>query len=735
MKIMCLLQRGKLSQSMRKRNSFSYNHFADFVLLVHKSLPEDNNLLPTISNGHIGFTVLSDSVYLNGLYNGLKGLSHRARIPNEMNINIVSPSITNKTFTFNAKSGTFQIDMIGPDYSIVHRIYAHRFYNRAIINQVYIYRLNYEGDITVDVNRNTGNSSEDITFDHKNVIKVNNQSVTAACGLTNEVEDPEYQVNLQQVCVLWNRVPEQLTLKKGMQVMSFKFVMTVDGVLSVAKQEMTDVLTVSNSELFKKHVAEWDKFWNDFEIKVTGNRILSRAIYASIFYLVSSLPSNETNIPTNAFYGLSPTGLGRGGKISEDYEGHNFWDTEIWMHPPILFMNPTWSKALLNYRFLKLEAAKRNSVLSGFEGARFPWESAYTGLEVTQPCCPEVARNQIHVTADISFAIRNHFAATNDMQWLRREGCPLAIEIANFWKSRVVYNKSTHFYDIRDVMGPDEDHELVSNNVYTNVVAGYALYFADFASCLCFPNSNTIHSWKEIAKRIKLPYNSTYNYHPQYEGYQQGTIIKQADTVLLSYPLLYNMTDAVKRNDLLIYENVTRQTGPAMTWQIHAISHIELNEIDKADVFFRKSYQNYIRPPFNVWNEVIQGEKGATNFITGSGGFLQTVLNGYAGIKMFIDRLEIRNPRLPLMTDKLSISAIKYMGSSLEINICKNDTHIRCLGSNEDVPLQIIYPNGTASLIIKELKYNINSETVVIKRMRTAFGHCKIPDDIIGVSD
>lgn len=60
------------------------------------------------------------------------------------------------------------------------------------------------------------------------------------------------------------------------------------------------------------------------------------------------------------------------------------------------------------------------------------------------------------------------------------------------------------------------------------------------------------------------------------------------------------MSDAVKRNDLLTYENVTRQTGPAMTWQIHAISHIELNEIDKADVFFRKSYQNYIRPPFNV---------------------------------------------------------------------------------------------------------------------------------------
>lgn len=83
---------------------------------------------------------------MNGLYNGHKGLSHRARIPNEMNINIGSSSITNKIFTFNAKSGIFQTDLISPDYKIVHYIYAHRFYNRAIINQVNIYRLNYEGN-------------------------------------------------------------------------------------------------------------------------------------------------------------------------------------------------------------------------------------------------------------------------------------------------------------------------------------------------------------------------------------------------------------------------------------------------------------------------------------------------------------------------------------------------------------------------------------------------------------
>lgn len=94
------------------------------------------------------------------------------------------------------------------------------------------------GDIIIKVNQNTGNASKDITFNHKSIIRRNNQSITSACGYTNEVEDPKYQANGKHVCVLWNHVPEQITLEKGMQVMSYIFVMTVDGVLSVAMQEI-----------------------------------------------------------------------------------------------------------------------------------------------------------------------------------------------------------------------------------------------------------------------------------------------------------------------------------------------------------------------------------------------------------------------------------------------------------------------------------------------------------------
>lgn len=102
------------------------------------------------------------------------------------------------------------------------------------------------------------------------------------------------------------------------------------------------------------------------------------------------------------------------------------------------------------------------------------------------------------------------------------------------------------------------------------------------------------------AAHIKLSSDYQLNYNPQYDGYEWGTTIKQADTVLVSYPLLYPLADEFKRNNLLFYENVTRADGPAMTWSMHTISHLELSETLQADVLFRKSYQNYIRPPFMV---------------------------------------------------------------------------------------------------------------------------------------
>lgn len=108
---------------------------------------------------------------------------------------------------------------------------------------------------------------------------------------------------------------------------------------------------------------------------------------------------------------------------------------------------------------------------------RFPWESAFTGIDVTQPGYPEIVKFQQHITADIGYALRQHFFATHHFQWFQAIGCDLAYGTGEFWASRVKWNATTHRYDINGIMGPDEDHSNINNNAYTNVAAALNLHF------------------------------------------------------------------------------------------------------------------------------------------------------------------------------------------------------------------------------------------------------------------
>lgn len=133
---------------------------------------------------------------------------------------------------------------------------------------------------------------------------------------------------------------------------------------------IVSVLKQSDVNLLNLHTQIWQNFWKTSNILIAGNDALQKIIHSSIFALASALPSPATNIPNRMFYGLSPTGLGRGGSNLEDYEGHNFWDTEIWMLPTILLQHRGWVKELLHYRFIKLSAAEKYAKSTGYKGAR-----------------------------------------------------------------------------------------------------------------------------------------------------------------------------------------------------------------------------------------------------------------------------------------------------------------------------------------------------------------------------
>lgn len=144
-------------------------------------------------------------------------------------------------------------------------------------------------------------------------------------------------------------------------------------------------------------------------------------------------------------------------------------------------------------------------------------------------------------------------------------GSDLITNIAKFWASRVSYNKNKSQYEILGVVPPDEDAQPnVNNSVYTNVIASLAIHYANYTTCLT--NTRPLsQSALTKARCLYIPFDKKRNFHLEYEGYNDK-MIKQADVVLVGFPLMWPMDPAIRKNDLLFYENKTRSNGPAMTW-------------------------------------------------------------------------------------------------------------------------------------------------------------------------
>lgn len=197
--------------------------------------------------------------------------------------------------------------------------------------------------------------------------------------------------------------------------------------------------------------------------------------------------------------------------------------------------------------------------------------------------------------------------------------------------------------------------------------------------------------WLEIAEKIKIEYNETLDYHPEFEGYEFGDEVKQADTILIGYPLMHAMKNSTRRNDLNFYLNVTRASGPAMTHSMFAINYLDIGDLSDANLMLDRCYKPYVNSPFNVWFEVIDDnvEEFASNFITAAGGFLQTIFNGFFGIRIHLDFLEIKKPFLPGKSSSMKIGGIKYLNSTIEIKVGKLSTDLKFTKLGDELDLMI----------------------------------------------
>jgi len=288
----------------------------------------------------------------------------------------------------------------------------------------------------------------------------------------------------------------------------------------------------------------------------------------------------------------------------------------------------------------------------------------------------ECRDQQVFTSSAVSWAIRNYWSATRDEDYLKNPdyiSCDLTRDIAAFYASLAVYNSSKGRYDIKGVMGPDDWHGNSSNNAFTNVMASLAIHWARYFSCICNRNEReeVPDEWVMKALYLDLPYDNVRRIHYEYDGYATNTnkTIKQADTTMLTYPIAWNMSIDIMRNDLLYYEQYLTDRTPAMTYSFMTVGWKWVDEMTKMLNAFEKSYRDYLIQPFKIWTEYNERnwedqETGSVNFLPGMGGYLQSIVYGFAGVRIRPESMEFHHPMPPPECNSIILTGFQYLGKS-----------------------------------------------------------------------
>ncbi|XP_039077491.1 protein-glucosylgalactosylhydroxylysine glucosidase isoform X6 [Hyaena hyaena] len=587
------------------------------------SLPSDPRLLATVTNTYLGTRVYHDTLHVSGVYNGACGDTHRAVLPSPLNVQLEAPAEAGnqltKTFALDTNTGSFLHTLEGPSFRASQRIYAHRMLPHVLAFSVSITRMARESQpITVLLQSTFSPESPDLHLH----LGPDFQGARYLYGHTLTPEQPGGPQ--QEVHMLWTPVPPALTLGESEDDRTWEFLTVVGSSQAEAQDCLTEALQLqAGTTLYTAHARAWAQLWAGCGLDVVGPLPLRQALRGALYYLLSALP--QPGAPGYTSHGLSPGGLSNGSR-DECYWGHVFWDQDLWMFPNILMFHPEAARALLEYRIRTLGGALENARRLGYQ----------------------------------------------DLQLFREAGgWDVVRAVAEFWCSRVEWSPEEKKYHLKGVMPPDEYHSGVNNSVYTNVLVQNSLRFA---AALAQDLGQPVPSeWLVVADKIKVPFDPRQNFHPEFDGYQPGEEVKQADVVLLGYPIPFHLSPHIRRKNLEIYEAVTSPKGPAMTWSMFAVGWMELKDPWRAQDLLERSLAN-IREPFKVWTENADGS-GAVNFMTGMGGFLQAALFGFSGFRITGAGMTF-DPMCLAEISGVRMYGISYQGNKLDFSFSKDSVTI-----------------------------------------------------------
>ncbi len=396
-------------------------------------------------------------------------------------------------------------------------------------------------------------------------------------------------------------------------------------------------LLTPRKDLLDEHRKLWEELWEG-DIIIEGDLQSQLDVRLALYHLYA-FSRGDSDLS------IAPMGLS-----SQNYNGHIFWDTELWMFPPLLLLNQDIARSLVNYRSDRLEKAKQKAINFGYKGAMFPWESDDTGEEAT-PAWALTGTFEHHITADVAIAFWNYYRVTKNKEWLKEKGFPVIREIADFWVSRSTQNPDGS-YSIKNVVGANEFLANVDDNAFTNGSAITALRYAVLAAKEV--GEEVDPQWDKVADKIiihKFPDGTT-----KENRTYSGEIIKQADVNLLTYPLDVVSDKETVLKDLEYYEPKLSPVGPAMGKSVFAVIYARLGNPSEAYRLFKESYEPNKRPPFGALAEAANSDN--PYFATGAGGMLQVVLFGFGGLHITENGIEQKNEVLPKEWKSLTLKGI-----------------------------------------------------------------------------
>lgn len=445
-------------------------------------------------------------------------------------------------------------------------------------------------------------------------------------------------------------------------------------------------------ELKAEHKAEWDKIWDVSEIHIDGDDEAEYALNYSIYHLNCIAPRNMK--------GKSIPARGLSGQV---YKGAVFWDTEMFMIDYYIHTAPKAAKTLLQYRIDTLDGARTKAREYGLDGAYYAWESQEGGYEgcsdynvtdvfTNRPMRTHFRDKQYHVSAAIVYGLMKYINATDDYDILNEGAMEMVIECAKFYRSLLIKKADREYYEIHDVVGPDEYHERVNNNAYTNRMAKFVFDVALELSDKCPTDSKVKEMLKDSSENILIKEPNANGIIEQFDGYfkledaslntvrsrvinpkeywggaygvaADTQVIKQADVVAMLSMFKNDYTSDIMAKNLKYYEPRTEH-GSSLSACMYSLLACYTNNPEIAYPMFMKSAKADLTKGGKEWAGSIY--IGGTHPASAGGAWIAAV-KGFAGISEENGHLVCR-PNLPEKWIGMSFK-LMYKGKQYYVEI------------------------------------------------------------------